>query len=247
MDWSKHKQFSKAQQVYDKIKPKLDNSRISKDSFFWSHVICTVKMSDPNKDWDNMLSVLKDMKNFGFTPGNEELIEILRRLALSSKSHHGRSCELALSVWTEFVREMKVEPSLGAYHHLMKVFCWNSKWFKKQPTDILDKVMNEVCVKGSKWAEEGVKSLHDLRFFMDTMDLAASLNRVDIAYALQELYLKGDNRMFQNNFIHNQIYYEKFINLVLKSEPFDKTMDLLALITPHSFSPANWIVHGIVE
>ena len=211
--------------------------RIAMDSSFWSHVIPTVDISDLRKDWVHILSLLTDMKSLGYTPGNEELIEILRRLAFASRHNHGRACELALAVWAEFVREIRIRPSLGAYHHLMRVFCFNAKSFRRHPTDVLDKVMREVGVKGARWAEEGVKSLHDLRFFVDTMDLAAAVNRVDIAYALEELLLQGDNRLFQNHFVYNQIYYEKFFNLVLKNESLDKAMDLLALITPHSFSP----------
>jgi len=235
---ARHKQYMRAMQVWGEVEANKDPVPVEG----YNAYITALSFDDFNKVKVEITNVLTKMKEAKIAPDAETLVCCLEAVARACNKHKGNypaSCELGLSLLSEFRAAVGVEPSLGAFYQLLEIFY--SKTNRERPMimkDFLDALEGK-----DMWP---AKSVQDFNFFSRAMEVCAYLNNTRMAYRLHEMLLSGKNVNLLGNAMNLERYYLNFILLVLRTEDIDVAMDLYSRITPHIWSPRRDLFNALL-
>lgn len=224
---AKFGQFSRSAQLWEEME--ANNDVIPVDGY--NAAISILSSNDFDKLKVDIVERLNKMKSTGLMPDTNTLVSclsVIARYCEKAKRDSGVCNQFALSLLTEF-KNIGVDPSLGAYLHLINIFY--AKGLRERPMILVD-ILDDLEEK-DLWP---ATSLADFSFFERAMDVARFLNQIKLAYRIHGLLHTGDNVNFLSNYMSTNKYHSSLLQVVLKNESLDVSMSLFDKIVPHTWS-----------
>jgi len=184
-----------------------------------------------DKAMESAKQILEEMKIKNISPNVDTLINILNIFDFTAAKEYKASCKLALSALAEF-RLLGIDPSLGVYKVLIEVFV---KKFHTDKSLILHDILREVEGK-SFWP---ARSTEDFYFFNKAMMVCKDLNNSSLAMDLHKFLLTEDNIKMLGKSMQSDFYYKNFVEVVMKNEKLEITMELYNQLIPHVWAPSG--------
>jgi pentatricopeptide repeat domain-containing protein 3 len=225
---ARYGQHARTLQVWEEMKVNKDKIPIEGYNAF----ISAINLEDVNKLKVELTNILTTLRTEGLQPNPETLVSCLQAVARAGskqKANYPSCCELALSLLPEF-RIVGVEPCLGAFYQLLEIFY--SKISRERPMIIKD-FLSYIEDK-DMWP---ARSEQDFLFFRRGMEVCGHMNQTKLAYRLHSVLLSHNNQNLLGNFRDSERYYEILVDLVLRTEDLETTLELYNKLTPHTFSP----------
>ena len=134
-----------------------------------------------------LLDILAEMNHAGIKPNEQSLynssLYLLHLLVQNSTSHNDAQNTL-LSLLSEF-RNIGIEPSLGTFENLIKIFDKSKVAGKSHP--IISDVITELETKQKTKGSIGAIIPDDFTFFLTAMGSISQLNNIKLAYRTHKL------------------------------------------------------------
>ncbi|XP_023319844.1 protein PTCD3 homolog, mitochondrial [Eurytemora carolleeae] len=228
LGFARHGQVARTMQVWEEMK--VNQDKIPLEAF--NAYLSALNIEDVNKLKVEITDILTSMKAQKLQPNHETLVSCLRAVSMAGskqKANYSSCCEFALCLLAEF-RTAGVEPSLGAFCHLLDIFY--SKISRERPMIIKD-FLNYLEDK-DMWP---ARSEQDFLFFKRAMEVCQHLNQTKLAYRLHSFLLSHNNQNLLGNFRDSERYYELLVALVLRTEDLETALELYNKLAPHTYSP----------
>lgn len=180
--------------------------------------------SSNDNRWRKALDVLEQMNEAKIKPDVHTLNIMLDNISIGGLYAVLR--ERALSTLAEF-KNIGVEPSLGTWYLILKIFCR-----EQTPTShILIDILNEIEGKELKY-----ESKYDLSFFQKAMLTCSShIKDINTAKRLDKLLNTNDNYNFIGDSTYENLYYRNYLNVLLQG-PFDDFLKAFHEFVPNLYS-----------
>lgn len=141
-----------------------------------------------------------------------------------------------LQTLAEF-KNVGVEPSLGSWYLVLKIFCRDNAPTSGILIDILNQVENK---------EFKAQTLIDTHFFVNAMVVCYShLNDEQLARRVDAFLNFGNNYLLIGDSIQERQYYRHFLTITCRNEPFSQFIELYEQLVPNVYSLDNSVLEEL--
>lgn len=185
--------------------------------------------------WDQILEILNMMKNMNVDPNLGTLNACLNTIS----SMGGRMPkEYTLKILAEF-NSIGVEPSLGSWYFVLRIFCRERGPVSHVIIDILNQIEGK---------EFQIRDTRDTFFFVTAMDVCRNhLFDKNLAKRVDALLHLGDNYNLIGDSFKESTYYRHFFSLLVSTEPLDKFMEFYHYLVPNVYVPEPSVMEDILK
>ncbi|CAG4941282.1 unnamed protein product [Colias eurytheme] len=186
---------------------------------------------------DAMKSLLAQMNEQGLTPNKETLTSCLKSI---SAWGGGKALQtFALQIVSE-MRKLNIQPGLGAYYHLLCLFCKE----RGPRIDILSTILSDLESRANLEPSD----VADTHFFITAMGVCSEhLQDITLAERVHALLMKDDNYKLVGDAYKESIYYRHFVTVACRHAPFERTTQLLDTLVPNVYVPEPSVMEEIIR
>lgn len=189
----------------------------------------------PQERWAQVEKLLRQMNDSQVKPNVQTLNAVLGVVRHGSYIESQR--QHALNVLAEF-KALNIEPSLGTWYMMLKIFCRE----RGQTSHILVDIIDHIGDKELK-----CETPSDLNFFMTAMSVCnIHLNDFELAKRVDRLLNIGRNHKLLGDSFSQRLYYRSYIELALKSMPFAEFIELYDDLIPNLQSLESYLCAQII-
>lgn len=182
-------------------------------------------VSDPEQRWNAVVRLLQHMNERHVTPNVHTMNAILENIKYGGAYSEQR--QKVLNVLAEF-KALNIEPSLGTWYNVLKIFCR-----ERCPTShILGDILNHLGDSELKYQHQ-----IDMMFFMAAMGVCSNhVQDFELAKRVDRLLNNGQNYQLIGDSNAQRVYYRCYLQLAVKALPLAEFIELYDDIVPNLYS-----------
>nr|CAH0102877.1 unnamed protein product [Daphnia galeata] len=176
------------------------------------------------------------MAHAGIKPNVRSLNATLQSVSRIPISRVAR--EKALKLMSDF-KSIGVNPSLGTYFFLVKIFCREKGPMSNILIDIIHRIEEEM---------PPLQDVEDVAFFSEAMkNCNYHLDDVQLAKRLHSLVSLPQNQVFIGDSYKESIYYRSFLLLLSRAETPEALMESYRHLVPNIYTPEQSVLESIIK
>ncbi|EFX86877.1 hypothetical protein DAPPUDRAFT_221711 [Daphnia pulex] len=180
--------------------------------------------------------ILTSMAHAGIKPDVRSLNAALQSISRMPITRVAR--EKASRLMSDF-KSIGVQPSLGTYTSLLKIFCRD----KGPRSNILIDIVRRIEIEMPP-----IQDVEDVTFFSEAMkNCNYHLDDVQLAKRLHSLLSSSQNQVFIGDSYKESVYYRSFLLLLSRAEGPEAFMEMYRHLVPHIYTPEQNVFENVIK
>ncbi|VDP06966.1 unnamed protein product [Soboliphyme baturini] len=222
------------------------------DAFLYNRILCGVcRVKSINSErWENLLELLRTMKQDGVRPNADTFNSVLAQLRLMKSWRNAPDHALEVyrfyfvinfcpssAVFQEMV-SLQLQPTLGTYVCLIDIF---------QPRPELQSLLDEILDQLEGKHLQVTDPLDELFFPHAMSSICEAIQDPVLAYRLHTLLNLGHNEDCITSFSAESSYYESLLTLISRTQPTDEFFKMYYQHVPRHYSPGARFLTNLIH